>query len=287
MTDNPQINIKDNCIKCGRCEAVCPVGVFSRDTVSRAVTVASPGHCIGCGQCVAVCPASAISHSLFSDEDIVAYERTACPSPDDVMLLMKTRRSNRAMSRKPVERALVEKIIEAAYSSPTAHNSRDLQFTLVSSDDKLRMLTDFTCATYSRTIRRLQSPFVKPFLSLIKPGVYANVPVMNHVVKSWASGHDNVLRKATAVILISTRRNEMMSSADAQLAYQNASLMAESLGVAHFYLGYLCAALRLAPGKLEGSLGIGGTIHAAMAIGMPAMRFDKYIDRGCPEWSEI
>lgn len=117
--------------------------------------------------------------------------------------------------------------------------------------------------------------------------MYANVPVMNHVVKSWASGHDNVLRKATAVILISTRRNEMMSSADAQLAYQNASLMAESLGVAHFYLGYLCAALRLAPGKLEGSLGISGTVHAAMAIGMPAMRFDKYIDRGCPEWSEI
>lgn len=287
MTEKFNINILDKCIKCGRCEAVCPASVFSRDRASRAVSVVSPGHCIGCGQCVAVCPADAMEHSLFQSENIIPFERTAYPSSDDMMLLMKARRSNRAMSDKPVERDILEKIIEAAYSSPTAHNSRDLHFTIVSSAEKLRLLTSFTCATYAKTVRRLQSPFVKPFMSLIKPGVYSNIPVMNHVINSCASGHDAVLRKATAVMLISTRSNGMMSSTDAQLAYQNASLMAESLGVAHFYIGYLCAALRIAPGSLERSLGISGTIQAAMAIGMPALRFDKYIDRGKPEWNEI
>ena len=77
-----------------------------------------------------------------------------------------------------------------------------------------------------------------------------------------------------------------MPADNANLAYQNGSLMAEALGVSQFYMGFVCNAVRMSKGRLEKRLGIGGTIHAAMALGMPALRFDNYVDRdpACVDW---
>ena len=57
--------------------------------------------------------------------------------------------------------------------------------------------------------------------------------------------------------------------------------MAEALGVAQFYTGFVCTAAGMNRKKeLQKLLGIEGcTIHAGMALGMPSFRFDKYIDR--------
>ena len=67
---------------------------------------------------------------------------------------------------------------------------------------------------------------------------------------------------------------------DANLAYQNASLMAECLGVSQFYTGFVCSAIEQdKKGTLEKKLGIDGKIYAGMALGMPAFRYKNYIDR--------
>lgn len=64
------------------------------------------------------------------------------------------------------------------------------------------------------------------------------------------------------------------------LAYQNASLMAECLGVSQFYTGFVCSAIEQdKKGTLEKKLGIDGKIYAGMALGMPAFRYKNYIDR--------
>ena len=64
------------------------------------------------------------------------------------------------------------------------------------------------------------------------------------------------------------------------MAYQNGSLMAESLGVSQFYTGFVCSAIQQdKQEKLVKLLGIQGKIHAGMALGMPAFRFPNYIDK--------
>ena len=56
--------------------------------------------------------------------------------------------------------------------------------------------------------------------------------------------------------------------------------MAESLGVSQFYTGYVCIAVDLdKKRKLSKLLNIDGTIHAGMALSMPAFKFPKYTDR--------
>ena len=66
----------------------------------------------------------------------------------------------------------------------------------------------------------------------------------------------------------------------ANLAYQNGSLMAESLGVAQFYTGFVCSAVEQDRNRrLAKMLGISGKIRAGMALGIPAFRYPNYIDR--------
>lgn len=89
-----------------------------------------------------------------------------------------------------------------------------------------------------------------------------------------------ILRNATALILIHTPGNSRFGCQDANLAYQNGSLMAESLGVSQFYTGFVCSAIHQdKQGKLAKILGIQGKIHAGMALGMPAFEFPNYIDK--------
>ena len=117
---------------------------------------------------------------------------------------------------------------------------------------------------------------VKPFMK----DVYKYVPVFNRLKEEHKAGKDPILRKATALLLIHTPKSNRFGSEDANLAYQNASLMAQSLGVSQIYMGFVLTAIRQ-EGKdtLAKTLGIDGKIQAIMALGIPAFKYPKYTDR--------
>ncbi|MBM4237116.1 MAG: 4Fe-4S dicluster domain-containing protein, partial [Euryarchaeota archaeon] len=50
---------EDQCTGCGKCEEVCPAGVFKMvDEISK---VEEPDECTECGACVDECPSEAIN----------------------------------------------------------------------------------------------------------------------------------------------------------------------------------------------------------------------------------
>lgn len=62
--------------------------------------------------------------------------------------------------------------------------------------------------------------------------------------REYAGGNDRILRGATAVLLIHAPKESRFGAEDANLAYQNASLMAEALGVSQIYMGFVLTAVR-------------------------------------------
>lgn len=271
---------QEKCIRCGRCVKICPSVIFVQEKAGAEVKVVEPEHCIVCGHCVGVCPSGAVEHPEFPAEKVHPFDYKDYPTPEQLMLLMRARRSNRAFSARPVPDAFIRQIIEAAHRAPTASNARKVEFTLVTDPAQLRRITEFTLGVFGSALKKMQNPLLKPLLRLVMPDASQYIPLFERLLAEDAQGNDLILRKATAVLFVHTPRDSRFGCQDANLAYQNGSLMAECLGVSQFYTGFVCSAIaQEKKGSLEKALGIEGKIHAGMALGMPAFRFANYVDR--------
>lgn len=276
------IRVNDSsCIRCGRCVKVCPSQIFVQEKAGGDVTLYKLENCIVCGHCVAACPTGSVEHAEFPAGRVHAADYAAMPTPEQVELLLAVRRSNRALLTRPVPQEMLDRIIAAADRAPTASNARQLGYTLVTDPAQLRAIAEYTLGVFGKLEKRLLHPLVKPWLSRIVPGVYRYVPVFKRLRREYAEGRDRILRGATAVLFIHAPKANRFGAEDANLAYQNASLMAEALGVSQIYMGFVLTALRQdKQEKLAGMLGLDDRrICAVMALGMPQFRYPNYIDR--------
>lgn len=276
------IGVNDaTCIRCGRCVKVCPSQIFVQERAGGEVTLHKPENCIVCGHCVAACPTGSVVHAEFPAERVHAVDYDAMPTPEQVELLMAVRRSNRVLKKSPVPQELLERIVAAADRAPTASNARQLGYTLVTDPDALRGITEYTLGIFGKLEKRLLHPLVRPWLSRVMPDVYRYVPVFKRLRREYAEGRDRILRGGTAVLFIHAPKKSGFGVEDGNLAYQNASLMAEALGVSQIYMGFVMTALRQdKEAKLARRLGLADRrICAVMALGMPQFRYPNYIDR--------
>ncbi|MCC8019397.1 MAG: nitroreductase family protein [Rikenellaceae bacterium] len=267
------------CIKCGRCATVCPSSVFDIGA-EREIIVSRPENCIVCGHCVAACPTFSVRHSDFPPAKVHAIDTEKLPTPEQTLLLIRSRRSNRAFTKEPVPAEKIDLILEAAHRAPTASNLQQVEYTVVTDPELLKAISTHTVEVFYKITRRINSPFIKPVISRLQPEVYRMASRLARLKSMYDAGHDMILRGAMAVIFIHTPVSSRFGCQDSNLAYQNASLMAESLGVTQFYTGFVCNALKQdKEHKLEKMLGIDGRVHAGMALGIPRFRYPNYIDK--------
>ncbi|MEG1606771.1 MAG: nitroreductase family protein [Mucinivorans sp.] len=272
-----KINL-DSCIRCGRCVKVCPSLIFVQSEPKLAPQITTSTGCIACGHCTDACPSCSIDHSEFPLSATHAINYGQMPTPAQVMLLCSARRSNRAFSKTAVPTEMLEQILRAAHLAPTASNIQQVEFTLVTDPVLLGFITDFTLGVFDSVVKKLTNPFIKMVVKPFAGGLYKYVPHFNRLLAERAKGNDMILRGATAVIFIHTPAKNRFGCQDANLAYENGSLMAESLGVSQFYTGFVCSAIKQSQ-ALNKKLGVDGTIHAGMALGIPQFRYPNYVDR--------
>jgi len=251
-----------------------------RNTIERRIELVRPERCIGCGHCVDVCPADAVRHSLFPPQTVHPVDERLLPAPEQVELLIRSRRSNRALTPHPVPAEVLERIVAAARYAPTASNSRQVSFTLVTDPEQLRRIADFTVEVFDAAAKKLLHPVVRTLLKPLRPDLYRYAARFAEMRREHEAGEDPILRKATALLIVHTPASNRFGCEDANLACQNASLMAESLGVSQIYMGFILTAARMAGKNAFARIaGIAGRPQAILALGMPAFRYPKYTER--------
>ena len=275
------ISIKSEaCIRCRRCERACPAGIFAWE--DGKMQVQKEQYCIRCGHCADICPSKAVVHTLFPESTMHDYALNDLPSPDQVALLLKARRSNRAFTAQAVPQESLDRIIDAAYAAPTAQNTRNIQVVAVTDPELLERISALTVDTFAHAVKPLENPLLKCLLHKKMAQVYAMIPKLKAMHRKFHEGKgDPVLHRAKAVLFFCAPPQSRYGCADSNLAYQNASLMAESLGVAQFYTGFVLSGMKQdRKDRIHKMLHLTNVkIFAGMALGMPEFRFERYTDR--------
>ena len=135
---------KQKCNLCGLCVTDCPGFVVAMSRPDDFPSLAEGGEerCIKCGHCVAVCPSGAFNHYLMDAEQCVEIDKALLPSSQSVEHFLKSRRSIRTYKDAPLERKMLEKLIDIARYSPSGHNVQPVIWIIVSVRDKLKRLGD-------------------------------------------------------------------------------------------------------------------------------------------------
>lgn len=301
MKDKFNLSIdKDKCIVCEKCVKICTSCIFtvvdekmapntkeeclsneeSNKAIAKEIGLQNQEICISCGHCVAICPTNAITHNDFPPEKVFPINRNLYPTAEEFLHLCKARRSNRAFSKDKIPQEHLMQIIEAAHLAPTAMNTQQVEITLITDTQVMQQVSEYTINTFEKIRKTLENPFVKLPLKPFMKGTYKMFPKFKLLKAEYDNGKDLVLRDATALVLFSAPKQSKFGCHDCNLAYQNASLMAECLGIAHFYTGFVYAALQQdKKDKFLKKLGVEGKIYAGMALAMPIFEFERYIER--------
>jgi len=185
------------------------------------------------------------------------------PTPEQLMNLLHARRSNRTFTKKELPEEYIDKMQEAARYSPTAGNNRLVETTVIHDPEKIKDIIQFTLDTLSAHTDKLGSTYES---------------VISNASQGLEHGIDMILRNAPYVMVFTSDFN--FGTIDCSLAYQNASLMAQSLGVSQFYMGFVLTATMMAdPNQVKELFGVKHKVQALMGFGMPRLRYKRYCER--------
>ncbi len=268
------------CRHCRRCVQVCPASVLEW-TEERMPLACRPEQCIGCGHCMDVCETGALRHSLFPPERVHTVRREMLPSPESLMELLRARRSNRTITTCPVPQDILDDLLEAARYAPTAENTRRVRVTVLEGEQIVE-LERVVMRFFLRLASVLMSRPMRPLTKRLLPDLYGEAPELERFRERWEAGESPCCCNASCVLVFSAPAGYDFSWQDCNLAYQNASLMAEAHGVSQVYLGLVQTALRFMPrGKVSRLLSLpkGHVPRAYMAIGIPRFLYPRYTER--------
>ena len=280
----------ERCKKDGICALVCPKGIFVQREKLTMPELVDEESCIACGQCVAICRQSAISHAEFPATTTRAIQFEQMPTPEDVMVLLKTRRSIRAFRDKPLVKDIIETIIDGARFAPSGHNSQSTEYLVVQDRAVLNEVSALVIEYLKFEIKRFSNPIFRTMALLAdreqaESGLH-EIPGFKRMIQMFESGSDPILNGAPVLLAFHAHRTVGYGDVNAQLALQNASLVAHALGIGHFYTGWVLAPGRAPMAKpwnrrIPNLLGIPpeNVLYGALALGYPIPRFKNMIER--------
>ena len=254
---------KEKCTSCMKCEKIC--------TNSKVITKAEDGFpsfannlaCIYCGHCFAICPEHAISFNFPEDRSEglleiakgreIAYEN-GIPAPETIENFLFSIRSDRLFSDKQVEKAKVEKIIEAMMRASTAGNEQNKNYYVFLDKEKIAEIEKLTKDYYQKVLQKFSNPISLRLAAFFESqnNKSKEVPfrtLYKQYLKILSSGSllDNsevsYLKNAKALVLMTYNNKSGMHKSfyksDIRLTGLYGILMAKALGLASCWMGLL------------------------------------------------
>ncbi|WP_099189581.1 nitroreductase family protein [Tepidibacter mesophilus] len=228
--------------------------------------------CIKCGHCIAVCPKGAVSTDEYNMKDVKDYNKEEFTvDADNLLNLIKFRRSVRQFTNKEVEEEKITKIIESGRFTQTGINLQDVSYIVVREGlDELKSLTFQTLSNVGKNLLDNLTPETMPFKK------YGQMWIkMYEEYKKNPIENDKLFFNAPAVIIVTAN-----SPLNGALASSNMELMTNALGLGTFFSGFFVKAAEENK-KIMDLLGVkdGKKIVTCMVIGYPNVKYLRTVPR--------
>jgi len=282
----PQVNA-DKCNGCGLCVKVCNALVLELKESKAKVMYGE--SCSACGHCWAVCPEEAVvQQEVVTTTDLKPGPAPAV-SPDALQLLFRERRSVRLFNDKPVSKEQLIKIIEAGRYAPTGSNRQDVNYVVLSDQQKVSELRSLVEGFMEKTFKLMQNRAVA-FLYRMKFG-NAAVDLLRYYASKYQLLKERKERNAyfplpfgSAVIVVHAQSWDSMAAFNCSVALYNCSLMAHSLGLGCCIIGWAQTSANMDK-KIKHWLGIPKEhrVYCAMVVGHPSIKYRRLVERKTTE----
>ncbi len=261
------------CIGCGACIKDCSAKDIILSEEGKAYI--KNETCFNCGHCIAICPMKAVSTDDYPMKEVLEYnEKTFTINPDTLLNFIKFRRTIRQFEQRKIEKAKIEKIIEAGRFTPTASNSQNVSYIVV--HDRISDLRDLTLETLNN--------FATEILSTENATVglkrYAKRwQDMYEANKNKTSTFDGIFFNAPTLIMVVSEH-----TVNAGLASTSMELMINALGLGAVYSGFFTRAAESNP-KISEVLGLkpNQKVVTCLVVGYPDVKYKRTVPRKVAE----
>ncbi|MDY6793997.1 MAG: nitroreductase family protein [Actinomycetota bacterium] len=277
----PVIEINpDVCKRCFTCTQTCPVLIFAKKDKDSIPEILDDNlqFCLLCGHCAAICPAGAITHEYFPPGSIVPVRKDELPSTEQVIEMLRSRRSIREYKDKPVERELVEKVIDVARCAPSDHNRQSTEFVVVQDRSTLDEIVKLSVAYYESLVEMLQGTAAQ---GEEKPDFLLELEGFVDILKT---GKDLILNDAPLFIAFHAEEGGGFQAENATFSLCYATLAGMALGLGSYFAGFVvmaCKTERAIPELL--SIPDNHQIYGGLAMGYPKFKYKNWIERKPPK----
>lgn len=235
----------EKCIGCGLCKKDCvgfDIEIINKKAVPRGKS------CIMCGHCEAVCPQKAVNITGFEDE-VTEYDEQTRLNPEELLQAIRTRRTIRQFTDKPVSDDIIDMIFEAGRMAPTGTNAQGTKYVLL--DSKKAECEACAVKIFSRVLG-IGRKFI-PFLSTMEIG-------------------PNFFFKGAPVVIVIFGNDAVSAS----LAAENMTFMAEANGLGVLFSGFFTTCVNMSS-KMRKLMGISRKPKAVttLVIGYPAVKYHR------------
>ncbi|MFW9921851.1 MAG: nitroreductase family protein [Candidatus Thorarchaeota archaeon] len=272
---------EDLCTDCKACVRVCPSQLFSMKDDNKVIYTNPFTTCVRCGHCIAICPTKAI---LFEDaeepfeipnakkiHDIVTY--------DDLLKIIRIRRSIRVYKEESIQKDKIEAILEAMRYAPTASNTQGWHYAILTDKKEISYLSKEVSKFFKISLKWLPFRyFVAPFVNrkLRKRIMNPRTKVqLEKSVERLEHGEDIIFFNAPCVIILYSRNYaNSLSANDAGIALTHGMFAAQALGLGTCWIGFAQRQLQNKR-RLRKHFNIpnGYQVWGVLTLGIPDIRY--------------
>jgi nitroreductase/NAD-dependent dihydropyrimidine dehydrogenase PreA subunit len=282
-----QIIVDENlCTGCESCVEVCPRDSLGLNKEGFIVMVNE--RCHSCGHCISVCPENALSHKDFPFEEyelINDHLDSSLQNGIQLVNLLKSIRSTRKYLEKPIEKPILQNLIDVTRYAPTGHHTQSVQITAISDPVILQQLKTESEIVARDFIKKSDSKLFGFLAKLTGKGesykkLIGTRSRFVRQVAGFEKGIDYLFHGAPTVVVFHANKKSYVPEDNCNQAAAYYRVAAEGYGLGTSYIGYLVYYAKYNP-KIREILEIPkeNEIYLVLIVGYPKHKFRRFVAR--------